>query len=391
MLLFDDIPRTNSRPRLEAEGMFEYLNSSGRPGMEAIRSLLDEWFVLVPPAHAADMARRFGKGKSPGQHEGAFWELYMHTLLRKLGFGVQIHPSPSPDGTAHPDFLATRFSDQRMYVEAKVVMRAEEDAKAEQRVNKMWDALSRMDSPNFFLAAEFRGASKADIDCKKLCNDLERWLDRLDHTEMRRRHFDDLPSITFAPDGLELTFRPIPKLPQMQRVKGTRTVGVRSPMELREIEVHQRIRGAVGKKAKKYGGIAAPFILALNVQDEFCEWSDIADALFGDVEATLIRSKAGTVRNVGRCRNGALFGPQGPKNRQVSAVLVAEQMSPTTLRTHKVHFVHNPYAAHPIPADWFPFPQVLADSNGTLRESPGTLTADILEILDPSGTPFIAQ
>ncbi len=104
MPLFDDAVRTERRPRYENESVFDYLNSSARPGSAAVRLLMENWFDEYPIRHAPDIRTRF-RSRTAVDHQGAFWELYLHTLLRRMGYDVEPHP-PVPGVTSHPDFLA---------------------------------------------------------------------------------------------------------------------------------------------------------------------------------------------------------------------------------------------------------------------------------------------
>lgn len=52
------------------------------------------------------------------QHFGAWWELYIHTFYRRLGYAVDVHPT-MPNGTT-PDFVVTRDG-VSTYVECKAI------------------------------------------------------------------------------------------------------------------------------------------------------------------------------------------------------------------------------------------------------------------------------
>lgn len=82
----------------------------------------------------------------------AFFELYVHELLLRLEYAVEVHPlSPAGEAT-HPDFLGFRRTEGGLFVEARVTMdQSEADAAAQARINQAYDALNRLDSPDFFL------------------------------------------------------------------------------------------------------------------------------------------------------------------------------------------------------------------------------------------------
>lgn len=77
MPLFDDFERVELRPRRQNESGFEYMNNSARPGVRAIRILLEQWFEHIPAAARADIRGRF-RSQAAAQHESAFFEMHWH-------------------------------------------------------------------------------------------------------------------------------------------------------------------------------------------------------------------------------------------------------------------------------------------------------------------------
>jgi hypothetical protein len=102
MSLFDDLMRVETRPKRQNEASFDYLNRSARPGIAAIRLLLEGWFVRLPDSGKADLRARFRK-REEVSHLGAFFELFCHELLCRSGYEVEIHPA-LPNGKT-PGFL----------------------------------------------------------------------------------------------------------------------------------------------------------------------------------------------------------------------------------------------------------------------------------------------
>ena len=106
MSLFDEIQRTELRAALYGEPTFQYLNTSQRPGFVAIRNMLEQWFCRYPEVVAADLRARF-RSNDDRQHQGAFFELYLHELLHSLQFTVEVHPRVNATDN-RPDFLILR-------------------------------------------------------------------------------------------------------------------------------------------------------------------------------------------------------------------------------------------------------------------------------------------
>jgi hypothetical protein len=386
MPLFDSIVRTALRPRRENESAFDYMNSSARPGFIAVRGLLETWFEGVPDPHAADIRGRF-RSRIAVDHQGAFWELYLHRLLRQMRYEVQIHPDLPANVTSHPDFLARGQAGQLFYVEATQATPPRTDVAAERRINELYDSLNRMHSPNFFLEVQYRGSTEANIPGRQLRANLEEWLASVDVTHVeqsyRNRTYEALPQFEWAFDSLHLTFTPIPKSLAIRGTNGVRPIAVQMPTEVTQILVHEDIRAAIEAKARKYGDLSFPLIIAINVDEDFCQLQDIANALFGEEHAVDHRLSDGTWHNEPNVRlpNGALYGSHGPRNQKVSVVIVTRRMNPTTLRSHELHVLHNPYATAPLDPVWLEMPQLVPETaKGVLKARAGRDAADILEV-----------
>ena len=384
MPLFDQIVRIETRARRQNESDFEYLNTSARPGITAMRDLLENWFERVPDAAKADIRGRF-RNHSEVQHKSAFYELFWHELLRSCGYDVEIHPVL--DGVAtNPDFLALQDGVPQFYLEATLAM-PPGDPGADRRLAELHDTLDRMDSPDFFLEIQYRGSPEGNIRGRALRERLERWLRQLDFDEISRLYqegsYESIPGFTWAEQGLSLTFTPMPKDPEVRGQAGARAVGVVMPMAGRMVRTHDDIRAAIEGKAAKYGALELPLVVAVNVMDDFCDDIDISNALFGEERVVAVRQPDGQCRDERGTRipNGAWRGRAGPRNTLVSAVVITHQLSPSTLRVCAVEVIHNPWAAHPLPPGSLPFPQrSVSLPDGQVHRRPGTIAADLLDI-----------
>src|SRR5437016_3330556 len=103
MALFDPIARIETRPRRQNESSFDYMNTSARTGIRAIRDLLECWFLHLPESAKADIRARF-RSRDNAQHQSAFYELFWHELLTASNFDVEVHPELS-DAATNPDFV----------------------------------------------------------------------------------------------------------------------------------------------------------------------------------------------------------------------------------------------------------------------------------------------
>jgi hypothetical protein len=89
--VFDNIERHGLGPRPYEQPDFIYLNKSARPGVEAIRAAFENWFLRYPNEDRAELRARL-RSEDNYQHRSAFFELFLHEMLLRLGCNVQVHP-----------------------------------------------------------------------------------------------------------------------------------------------------------------------------------------------------------------------------------------------------------------------------------------------------------
>src|SRR2546423_5573065 len=108
--IFDDVPRTNDRPSRHSESRSGFLNRAAGPVFDRIRALMEDWFERYPAAGRADLRARL-RTDSSDAFSAAFWELYQHETLTRMGFDLTLHPEV-PGTAKRPDFLARRQGEE---------------------------------------------------------------------------------------------------------------------------------------------------------------------------------------------------------------------------------------------------------------------------------------
>ena len=366
--LFDDTTRKSLRSRYYDEPAYKYLNCSAKPECERVRDLLEQWFNRLPAEVQPDLRSRFRK-KDDRQHLGAFFELYLHELLLQLEFEIKFHPQIQGE-TTHPDFLVKKSGNPIFYLEATLAARSDEEAAMAARKDQVYDTINRMKSPNFFICLEVTGAPNTPPRGRNLRNFLERQLADLDPDEIEKQYkhggFQALPSWKWEHDGWEITFYPLPKIPEARGKPGVRPIGLMSDQRktLSLITPHIGIRDSIENKASKYGKLDLPLIVAINVIDELTvDNDDIGNALFGEETYKGVLTSDGTFKlNAGRNPNGAWYGPSGPQNKRVSAVLITDNLDTRSIEGSTPVLYHNPWANHKIPKEIFSIPQLVPDN-----------------------------
>ena len=341
MKLFDDILRTDADWARYAELGFAYLNRSSREDVGTVRELLEDWFSRYPLKHQADLAIRF---RTPGRrgYEPAFFELLLHELLIRFGCAPIVHPSLS--GTErHPDFLVEQH-DASFFLEAAVVRdESDEETAARAREDRVYDALNRLDSPNFFIKVEIIQSSTQMPSGRRMRHLLAGHLRQLDPDGVLPDGWE------YSGEGWRVFFRPIAKSPGLRGREGVRPVGI-LPMRSKWLTTREAIKAAVCVKATRYGTLDRPYVIALNVTSEWgCDDEDAVEALFG-TESHVVRWTENGVEEIGTRRNpdGAWQGPNGPCNTRISAVLIVKGVEPWNISRAAMCLYYNPHAQHPL-------------------------------------------
>src|SRR5258708_16145222 len=143
--LFNSISRTDSDPAGYSESRFDYLNRTARPGYDYIREILQQWFddFEGTPTKREKLKIDF-RSEIDHEHLDAFFELYLNTFFKALGFKVHVEPPKDEQNPLwsknDPDFLLTDDSGEKLLVEATSVYPLHEFGGDKQRFQELLDA-----------------------------------------------------------------------------------------------------------------------------------------------------------------------------------------------------------------------------------------------------------
>jgi len=383
MRLFDQIDRHDEGPAQYAEPQFAYLNRSARTIFSRTREVVEAWFSRYPVPEQAELRARF-RFRNDAQHLSAFFELFLHELLLQLGCSVTIHPSPSQATSRHPDFLVESPSGGCFYIEAVLATdESEEDAAARARMNVVYDALDRLDSPNFFIGLELRGAPKTPPRAGPMRSFLRQRLAELNADDitqlLQSGDFDALPRWRFEHEGWEIDFFPIPKSPRARGKPGIRPVGMRMP-EAFWSDPSAAIRNAIVGKAGQYGDLDLPYVIAVNALEAGVDRIDIMEALFGKEKCMFALTPSGPSEpEIAVEPDGVWTSRSGPRYTRVSAVLLTSPVLPWNVPRAEICLYHNPWARRPYTSELTRLPRAIPDatSGGHMQWQDGESLATI--------------
>ncbi len=351
MRLFGPPDPEDIGPAKYREPNFAYLERTARPEFAKVRAQMEIWVAAYPEAEREDLIKRM-RSHDDQHSSAAFFELYLYTLFRKLGYEADVHPEAGDRGR-RPDFRIQSEHGAKFFLEAAVVSESSNSGRAAaSRINDINDAINTIECPDFFLHLEHYGKPAAALSLKRIKQSVVAFIATLDYEQVRADvatlGFDGRPKGEFTDGDYTLTFAAHPVRPDRRGYQGHRPVGMNGPGEAYWADDSTPLRDKVKHKAGRYGHLDTGLVIAVNMLGRHVDTTDVMNALFGEETFSIPiddYEKAEPVMR--RMRNGAWVGPSGPINRSVSAVLVVSSLLPWSIATESPDIFHNPYAKYP--------------------------------------------
>ena len=322
--------------------MFTFLGGNESPYWDAVRDALEHWFGELPATEQDELKRRFRTGKY-GEILSAFWQLYVHALLVRT-FTVKPHPAVS-GSNRRPDFLAVNDAGESFFLEAAVIVEADEQA-ARRRVHAaIFDHINSVPSPRFWLRVYFDAEGSRPPPAARLRPFLIRWLATLDYHRAvelaTAKRFGELPVCRWQRAGWTLRFMALPKVPPERGP----TIGM-YPTEGGVFDSRSEILPTLKKKASRYGQLDRPYVIAVLCDSVVADDSDIEAALYGRTTVSVARVEGETSFTDAHRKADGLWTPA--RGTRVSAVMTALRLKPWAVARVVPRLWINPWATAPL-------------------------------------------
>ncbi|GAB3617401.1 hypothetical protein GCM10027416_19580 [Okibacterium endophyticum] len=261
--VFDLSVRTNGAPAIHEESSFAFLNRVAGTYWEHPRRLIEEWSSrLENEDDYMDIRARLRSGDNR-QFNSAFLELYLHEILLRTGHTVTVHPY-LPHTTRLPDFYAEKDG-IGFFVEAVAPGRSREKDAARSRLNRFFDVVNRLESPNFVLMLRSLHEGLTDPAASALRKDLRKWLAGLGP--------DSIHDLSLAPryewkhGDWAAVFSAVPKKKEARGKGGSdrRAIGIYAHEPAKGVDDASTIRKALASKDSEYGDLGKPFMIAIGL------------------------------------------------------------------------------------------------------------------------------
>ena len=190
----------------------------------------------------------------------------MHELLNRLDCRVEVHPD-IPGTGSRPDFLA-RHGDCPFYIEATVVDPQGSLSASRPLEKDVVTKINELTSPHFYIWARVEGELSRALSRPQVIEPFAKLLKDHDPDEVQRLIDEGGPNaapsekIEHGTWSLHGWLRPLP--PEKRGYGRPRTL-VKGPARSGMIDRSTPVQSAIQKKAKKYGRLDAPLVVAANV------------------------------------------------------------------------------------------------------------------------------
>jgi hypothetical protein len=291
--------------------------------------------------------------------------------------------------TKNPDFLVYGDAPGDFYMEA-VAPTDVADPAARQRAAALPDGLdAKLENANYWLSITVEHYSPQTGSPKRFRQFVEKALADLPEApltigsglaeQLEPRRFE------YNEDGWIVELAGFPKAEVLRGKSGLGAIGMEFS-RFEEVIVHRRLRNVLEKKAKKYGSLELPFVIAVNTNDLFGDEHELLMALFG-IGASPIRN--GMTRDkfeVTLPHDGLWIKAAKPRNTQVSGVLFTRKVSAANLGSATGTLYLNPWATLPYKGALMQLPTAVFSTDGAEYETrAGQSLLDVLQL--PPGWP----
>lgn len=372
MTLFEKYQRSDGSAPRHAESTYQLIDRRVGDSWDRVRSDLNDWFESYPEDGSEDLCRRFRSPKSD-QHLGAWWELYVHELLRRLNFQIDLHPN-IPGTSRRPDFSASR-GEIEFYVEATHVQSGiADEGRDSDREDVMFDLVNQARSNDFTVSMEFEKVGKVTPAASEVVTPIERWLSALsaDDVEIDQRRGVALPWLALSPRDWVMTFEAVP-ISRPHRGKAERILGF-YPGTTGFVNDRQKAKAALDRKKSRYGTPERPMVIALLSDSGFFDDDDFGQCLFGSEAVQYLQNDPTFKPRLVRQRDGFWMSQRGPSGKNISAVLHSEGLKPWSYREVTPRLWTNPWAFRGLDCRCG-LPLGSADEIGTIHFEKGSLTS----------------
>ena len=279
-----------------------------------------------PAGHKGDLRARFRTRDH--NHAAAFFELYLHQIVSRLGLSPEVHPVPE-SGKGRPDFAITGARESRCYIEASVLMkrRWDSDDPLENEILEAIDAVAEPQPTKIAVSVSTKGTLRRSHQKAPLQREVREWLDSVDPISLSTTNFAHNPSLCIRRDAWVAELVAFGHLSRQSR----RLIHA-GPTKAGFSDLGSLLAQNLKVKVKHYGTLDRALILAINTNDVFTYDSDEHEALL-------------------ETRDGIWRSDSAARHQRIHGVLFFRGLLPNNMHTVVAHLYLNPNTRADIPEE----------------------------------------
>ena len=358
MSLFDDVARPPLGPKGQPGSVGYQLNQYEWDGADAVRAHLERWYSDFPYDERKNLR---GRLLSPDHHDhdGAFFELFIHELFLKLDFDLTA--PPNVPGKTRPDFIAE--SDGLTFcLEATTSGSTRGPFSLNRNEEDVLRKLDTLSSEDFRLGVSMNGKLLKTLSKNQVTRPFGKLL--REHTRVEVKEIIERDGLYSAPSE-SISEGDWSMQAWLYPTSGNEVAAnsvLRHPFVPKYVDLVSRTRDNLKAKDGKYETFTGPHVVAINVRDMHYEGRrhDL-EILFGTETVT------------GRSDDGFWC-----RESQVDAVIVFHRVDVWNLLTASACLYTNPQAEGLSLPDGLYGLAHSASRNGTMEWSEGVNLAQLL-------------
>ena len=354
-----------------------FYNTHQSDEIRTIRNTLEKWFDRYPDNDKLELKKRM-----QASFNTTFYELFIHELFYQQGFILDPHPR-IPGSEKTPDFYVTS-NDLEFYIEAyETTGNSEDFQKSEIYKYTYLQTINTIDNPHYnFIIDKIDILAQNKPSIKKLKHQIQIEASKYNSIDVLKSielsGYKCLPLVKYKDDNVEIVIRLLPISIENNNANYSNNISIYG-FNSRMIDVNDSIKQALKEKGNHYGSFNKPYVLCVNLMGvRGLQAEDIYESLYAS-DATLISNDFNTSsEKYQRKFNGAFMDTQGPRNTNVSAILITN-VDVDNFTKSENWLAQNPFSNNELSLDPFVFNKIVLDS-AQITTIEGKPIKDILQM-----------
>lgn len=326
--LFDKFIRSRTSKKNFNESSYQFINESAWESVEYFREIIDSWFPNFPADK--NFIRQF-KSKVDRKHHSSFFELYMFSLVKCMGYQVEYHATV---GNRKIDLKLYNDRNEPIFMDCTLCGNADDSFSSIEHV--VQNAIESINNKNYWLSVNILKWENKTPRIRNLKETIELKLNKYELA------FEEPPELHWRDKGWHIYIEFQKKSIQSDTVIGSfnsNRIGGFIDGELYAI-----LANSLHKKRGRPYNTNTPFFIAINYRDISLNHEIIKSVLYGYSEPGYSR--------VGGKRS-PFFYANKPKNTSVTGVVIVYNLNHMNMDSVRIDVWYNPWTKYPAD-DTFP-------------------------------------